>query len=126
MDSATTPGAGRGRMRVPDKPTDAEKQQAREVSLRRIAGLFAPYRWPVLGVVAIIVASSVVGLASPFLLRGVIDVALPIGSTGTIVAPVSDGSVVTIDGVTKEPTATVGPGNHSVRVTAPLISRGQA
>jgi ATP-binding cassette subfamily B protein len=78
LDSTTpTPAAGRGRLRVPDKPTAAEKQQAREVSLRRIAGLFAPYRWPVLGVVAIIVASSVVGLASPFLLRGVIDVALP-------------------------------------------------
>jgi ATP-binding cassette subfamily B protein len=62
---------------MPEKPTAAEKQQAREVSLGRIAGLFAPYRWSVLGVVAIIVASSVVGLASPFLLRGVIDVALP-------------------------------------------------
>ncbi len=77
MDSTTTPAAGRGRLRVPDQPTAAEKQQAREVSLHRIAGLFAPHRWSVLGVIAIIVASSVVGLASPFLLRGVIDVALP-------------------------------------------------
>jgi ATP-binding cassette subfamily B protein len=72
----TNPGRG-GRFRTPDKPTAAERQQAREVSLRRIARLFTPYRWSVLGVVAIIVASSVVGLASPFLLRGVIDVALP-------------------------------------------------
>ena len=62
---------------MPQKPTAAEKQQAREVSLRRIARLFTPYRWSVLGVVAIIVASSIVGLASPFLLRGIIDVALP-------------------------------------------------
>jgi ATP-binding cassette subfamily B protein len=77
MDSTTTPTPGRGRLRVPQKPTAAEKQQAREVSLRRIARLFAPYRWSVLGVVAIIVASSIVGLASPFLLRGIIDVALP-------------------------------------------------
>ena len=77
MDSTTTRSPGRGRLRVPEKPTAAEKQQAREVSLRRIARLFTPYRWSVLGVVAIIVASSVVGLASPFLLRGVIDVALP-------------------------------------------------
>ncbi len=77
MDSTTTPTPGRGRLRVPQKPTAAEKQQAREVSLRRIARLFTPYRWSVLGVVAIIVASSVVGLASPFLLRGIIDVALP-------------------------------------------------
>jgi ATP-binding cassette subfamily B protein len=77
MDSTTTPTPGRGRLRVPEKPSAAEKQQAREVSLRRIARLFAPYRWSVLGVVAIIVASSIVGLASPFLLRGIIDVALP-------------------------------------------------
>jgi ATP-binding cassette subfamily B protein len=77
MDSTTTPVPGRGRFRAPEKPTDAERKQAREVSLRRIARLFTPYRWSVLGVVAIIVASSVVGLASPFLLRGVIDVALP-------------------------------------------------
>jgi ATP-binding cassette subfamily B protein len=76
MDSAPT-NPGRGRFRIPDKPSAAERQQAREVSLRRIARLFTPYRWSVLGVVAIIVASSVVGLASPFLLRGVIDVALP-------------------------------------------------
>ncbi len=77
MDSTTAPTRGRGRLRVPDKPSAAEKQQAREVSLRRIARLFTPYRWSVLGVVAIIVASSIVGLASPFLLRGIIDVALP-------------------------------------------------
>jgi ATP-binding cassette, subfamily B, bacterial len=77
LDSTTTPTPGRGRLRVPEKPSAAEKQQAREVSLRRIARLFAPYRWSVLVVVAIIVASSIVGLASPFLLRGIIDVALP-------------------------------------------------
>jgi ATP-binding cassette subfamily B protein len=67
----------RGRFRTPDKPTAEEKRQASEVSLRRIARLFAPYRWAVLGVVSIIVASSIVGLASPFLLRAIIDVALP-------------------------------------------------
>jgi ATP-binding cassette subfamily B protein len=47
------------------------------VSLRRIAGLFAPYRWQLGVVTATIVVSSVVGLASPFLLRAVIDKALP-------------------------------------------------
>jgi ATP-binding cassette, subfamily B, bacterial len=57
--------------------TAAEKAQAREVSLRRIAGLFRPYKLQMAGVTAIIAASSVVGLASPFLLRAVIDKALP-------------------------------------------------
>jgi ATP-binding cassette subfamily B protein len=57
--------------------TAAERKQAREVSLRRIGRLFAPYRWPLAAVVAIIVASSLVATASPFLLRSVIDTALP-------------------------------------------------
>ena len=55
----------------------AEQEQAREVSLRRIGRLFRPYRWPLAAVVAIIVASSAAAMASPFLLRAVIDTALP-------------------------------------------------
>ncbi len=47
------------------------------MSLRRIGRLFTPYRWQLAVVTAIIAASSVVGLASPFLLRAVIDNALP-------------------------------------------------
>jgi ATP-binding cassette subfamily B protein len=66
-------GGGRGSRTV----TAAEKAQAREVSLRRIGRLFRPYRWQLAGVSALIAASSVVGLASPFLLRAVIDKALP-------------------------------------------------
>src|SRR5260370_25453860 len=57
--------------------TAAEKAQAREVSLRRIGRLFTPYRWQLAIVTAIIAASSIVALASPFLLRAVIDTALP-------------------------------------------------
>jgi ATP-binding cassette subfamily B protein len=57
--------------------TPAEKAAAREVSLRRIGRLFRPYKWPLAIVTAIIAASSVVSLASPFLLRAVIDTALP-------------------------------------------------
>jgi len=66
-----------GRDRSPRTVTAAEKAQAREVSLRRIGRLFGPYRWQLAVVTAIIVASSLIGLASPFLLRGVIDTALP-------------------------------------------------
>jgi ATP-binding cassette subfamily B protein len=57
--------------------TAAEKAQAREVSLGRIGRLFTPHRWPLAIVTAIIVASSVVAMGSPFLLRAVIDTALP-------------------------------------------------
>ncbi|WP_419781440.1 ABC transporter ATP-binding protein [Micromonospora tulbaghiae] len=55
----------------------AEKAQAREVSLRRIGGLFTAHRGPLATVVAIIVASSIIAMATPFLLRAVIDRALP-------------------------------------------------
>jgi ATP-binding cassette subfamily B protein len=64
--------------------TAAEKTQAREVSLRRIGRLFAPHRWQLVIVTAIIVASSIVGLASPFLLRAVIDTALPERNTALL------------------------------------------
>ena len=66
-----------GRGRGPRTVTAAEKAQAHEVSLGRIGRLFTPYRWQLAIVTAIIVASSIVGLASPFLLRAVIDTALP-------------------------------------------------
>ncbi|WP_244282332.1 ABC transporter ATP-binding protein [Micromonospora chersina] len=66
-------GRGGGRTTV----TPAEKAQARQVSLRRIGGLFTDHRGPLAAVVAIIVASSVIAMASPFLLRTVIDRALP-------------------------------------------------
>ncbi len=47
------------------------------MSLRRIGQLFTPYRWQLAIVTALIAASSIVGLVSPFLLRAVIDTALP-------------------------------------------------
>ena len=67
-----TQSRGRGR-----KPTPEEIAQARDVSLRRIGALFTGHRWSLAVVVLTLVASSLVGLASPFLLREVIDVALP-------------------------------------------------
>ena len=47
------------------------------MSLRRVGRLFTPYRGQLAIVTAIIAASSVVGVASPFLLRAVLDTALP-------------------------------------------------
>ncbi|WP_067501851.1 ABC transporter ATP-binding protein [Actinoplanes sp. TFC3] len=57
--------------------TAAEKKQAKDVSLRRIGRLFTAHRLQLSVVVAIIVASSIISMASPFLLREVIDHALP-------------------------------------------------
>ncbi len=54
------------------------------VSLRRIARLFRPYRWSLLFVLALVVASSLISLINPFLIREIIDVALPQGRTGLL------------------------------------------
>ena len=58
-------------------PADRAQLERAPVSLRRVAALFRPYRWQVATVVALIVASSTVALATPFLVRLVIDEALP-------------------------------------------------
>ncbi len=57
----------------------ADRAQLREspVSLRRIGGLFAPYRWSIAVVMALITASSLISLATPFLMRDLIDNAIP-------------------------------------------------
>jgi ATP-binding cassette subfamily B protein len=54
------------------------------VPLRRIARLFRPYRWNLLFVGVLVAASSLVSLVNPFLIREVIDVALPQGRTGLL------------------------------------------
>jgi ATP-binding cassette subfamily B protein len=67
------PGRGGGR---PD-PADRAQLERSPVRLRRVAGLFRPYRGQLTLVVALIVAASTIALATPFLVRLVIDEALP-------------------------------------------------
>lgn len=62
----------------PTRPAD----QPRE--LRRIVSLFRPYRGRLAVVGALVGASSLVGVASPFLLREILDVAIPQGRTGLL------------------------------------------
>jgi len=68
-------GAGSGRMKnaVQDKQWLAEHP----VSLKRVASLFRPHLGSVIAVVLLIVASSIIGLAQPFIVRELIDVAIP-------------------------------------------------
>jgi ATP-binding cassette, subfamily B, bacterial len=77
-----TRGARRGGQKT---VTAAEKAQAKSVSLRRIGQLFTHHRAPLAIVTLIIVASSIVSMASPFLLRAVIDRALPERNVGLLV-----------------------------------------
>ncbi|MFD7837603.1 ABC transporter ATP-binding protein [Streptomyces sp. NPDC059761] len=64
----------------PNRPAPAE--QPRE--LRRIVGLFRPYRGRLAVVGLLVCASSLVAVASPFLLKEILDVAIPQGRTGLL------------------------------------------
>ncbi|MFF5054879.1 ABC transporter ATP-binding protein [Micromonospora sp. NPDC000663] len=74
-----------GRDRGHRAVSDEEKAQARQVSLRRIGRLFTPHRPALAAVTAIIVLSSIIAMASPFLLRETIDTALPQGDVTLLV-----------------------------------------
>ena len=52
----------------------------------RLLGLFAPYRWRLSSVLALILISAALGMVSPFLLRAVLDQAIPEANTGLLVA----------------------------------------
>ncbi|MFJ7750868.1 ABC transporter ATP-binding protein [Arthrobacter sp. NPDC097144] len=79
----TNDAAGGRGGRGPAKLNPADKKQLKQhpVSLSRIAALFAPHKVTIAVVVLLISAASVVGLAQPFLVRAVIDDALPHGNT---------------------------------------------
>ena len=65
----------RGPARI--NPVDRAQLAESPVSMARVAKLFAGHHWALAAVTAIIVVASVVGLAQPFLLRAIIDEALP-------------------------------------------------
>ena len=54
------------------------------VPLGRVLRLFRPYGWQLLFVAFLVAASALVSLVNPFLIREVIDVALPQGRTGML------------------------------------------
>src|SRR5688572_17838263 len=58
----------------PERPADPAVRRA---NLRRIVGLFRPYRRRLATVLVLILVSSAIGAVSPFLVREIIDVALP-------------------------------------------------
>ncbi|KUM69893.1 ABC transporter ATP-binding protein [Streptomyces curacoi] len=63
-------------------PPAAEQEQPRQV--RRILRLFRPYRGRLAVVGLLVGASSLVGVATPFLLKAILDVAIPEGRTGLL------------------------------------------
>jgi ATP-binding cassette subfamily B protein len=76
IEEMTSNGGG-GRPGRTRDPADKAQLERSPVRWSRVAGLFRPYRWQLLVVVALIVGSSTVALATPFLIRLVIDQAIP-------------------------------------------------
>jgi ATP-binding cassette, subfamily B, bacterial len=70
----------------PQRPADPA---VRKANLRRIVGLFRPYRARLALVSGLIVVSAGIGVVSPFLLREVLDVAIPEEDVGLLSALVA-------------------------------------
>src|SRR5437764_3605192 len=62
---------------VHDEPPPALLDPARKRDPHRILALFAPYRVRLAAVIALIIIAAGIGMISPFLLRAVLDTALP-------------------------------------------------
>ena len=68
----------RGRTFEPQDPPERPADPAvRRANLRRVAGLFRPYKARLGSVLVLIAASAVLGMATPFLLRALLDDAIP-------------------------------------------------
>ncbi|WP_457041800.1 ABC transporter ATP-binding protein [Geodermatophilus sp. SYSU D01106] len=76
-------------------PADRAQLERAPVPLRRVTALFRPYRWQVATVVVLIVSSSAVALATPFLVRLVIDEAIPRQDVNLLVLAVAGMVAVT-------------------------------
>jgi ATP-binding cassette subfamily B protein len=77
-------GGGPGGPVVRLNPADLKQVRLHPVKLSRIAALFKPHRLAITLVVLLISAASVIGLAQPFLIRAIIDDALPHRNTALL------------------------------------------
>ena len=73
-----------GRRRALPGPSADETLPSPHVSLRRVGRLFVPYRLRLGSLLALIFLSSALGVVSPFLLRRVLDSAIPHRDTGLL------------------------------------------
>lgn len=67
-----------------NEPDDYDGLAAKHVSMRRVLSLFDPYRKRISAVMLLMVIASATGLAGPFLLRAIIDQALPRNDIGLL------------------------------------------
>jgi ATP-binding cassette subfamily B protein len=72
----STRGGGIVRDDAPERVADPARRRA---NLHRVVGLFRPYRLRLASVLSLIALSAAVDIVSPFLLRAILDTALPEG-----------------------------------------------
>jgi ATP-binding cassette subfamily B protein len=77
-------GRGRGSRRAPRPEDFPDGAGGGHVSLRRIGRLFTPYRARLGGLLGLICLTSLLNVVSPFLLRGIIDKAIPRHNVGLL------------------------------------------
>jgi ATP-binding cassette, subfamily B, bacterial len=68
----------------PEDEFDYDELAATHFSARRVLGLFTPYSGRLSAVLVLILLSTMAGVAAPFLLRTIIDHALPRGNLGLL------------------------------------------
>lgn len=93
-DTLHSGGGSRGPQKV--DPRDRAQLALSPVELPRVLALFAPHRLAIATVMAIIVVSSALGLAQPFLLKAVFDDALPHDNIRVLLLAVGGMLAVTI------------------------------
>jgi ATP-binding cassette, subfamily B, bacterial len=76
--------ARRGAFTPGDAPERTADKALRRRNLRRVRGLFRPHRRPLAAVLGLILLSAGLGMVSPFLLRAVLDTAIPERDTGLL------------------------------------------
>jgi ATP-binding cassette subfamily B protein len=79
------PPIASSRRKGPVDPNDRRQLDESPVRLGRVLALFRPYRGKLSVLTLIIITASVVGLAQPFLIKTVIDDALPSGNTTLLI-----------------------------------------
>jgi ATP-binding cassette, subfamily B, bacterial len=81
--------ARRGAFTPGDRPERPADKALRRHNLRRVRGLFRPHRRPLAAVLGLIFLSAGLGMISPFLLRAVLDTAIPERDTTLLTALVA-------------------------------------
>ncbi|MFN8185660.1 MAG: ABC transporter ATP-binding protein [Gaiellales bacterium] len=77
-------------------PAPADPSSQRRSHLRRIGRLFLPYRGRLTAVLGLILVAALLGMVSPFLLREVLDVAIPDKNTALLTALVAGMVAITV------------------------------